>query len=221
MRKLLCLARINGHVRWINQLPQFVKAEVEEGRDRLLRPDARRRPADRWPDRTARSIYVDPTTGAFRARPASARHQPAAGGRRIRRSTSSTTAASCTRSGKPSLRGGAKRDSDPQPRLVGNDASSLRSVGTRHASTHRRHRRPAQCRQIDPVQPAGRQAPGAGRRPARRDPRPARGRGATCSASISGSSTPPASRTRTRTRCPAACASRPKRPCARPTPRCS
>jgi hypothetical protein len=51
---------------------------------------------------------------------------------------------------------------------------------------HRRHRRPAQRRQIDPVQPAGRQAPGAGRRPAGRDPRPARGRGAPARARIPG-----------------------------------
>ena len=38
-----------------------------------------------------------------------------------------------------------------------------------------RHRRTAERRQIHAVQPAGRQAPGAGRRPARRHPRPPRG----------------------------------------------
>ena len=52
------------------------------------------------------------------------------------------------------------------------------SVGFAEIRLHRRHRRPAQCRQVDAVQPAGRQAAGAGRRPPGRHPRPARGRGA-------------------------------------------
>ena len=43
---------------------------------------------------------------------------------------------------------------------------------------HHRHCRTAECRQVDPVQPAGRPARRAGRRPARRHPRPARGAGA-------------------------------------------
>ena len=37
----------NGHIRWINQLPQFAQAEVEEGSDRIFWPGARRRPPDR------------------------------------------------------------------------------------------------------------------------------------------------------------------------------
>ena len=45
--KLLCISRQNGHIRWINQLPQFQKAKTQEGRDRLFWPGARRRPADR------------------------------------------------------------------------------------------------------------------------------------------------------------------------------
>ena len=43
-------------------------------------------------------------------------------------------------------------------------------------AAHRRHRRPAQCRQVDAVQSAGRQAARAGRRPAGRDARPPRRR---------------------------------------------
>ncbi len=42
---------------------------------------------------------------------------------------------------------------------------------------HHRHCRPAQCRQVDLVQPAGRTAHRAGRRPAGRDARPPRRRG--------------------------------------------
>ena len=42
---------------------------------------------------------------------------------------------------------------------------------------HHRHCRPAQCRQVDAVQPAGRPARRAGRRPAGRDARPPRRRG--------------------------------------------
>ena len=56
----------------------------------------------------------------------------------------------------------------------------------RHAPSHRRHRRPSQCRQVDPVQSPGRKARRAGRRSPRRDPRPARGRGRIARASNSG-----------------------------------
>ncbi len=42
--------------------------------------------------------------------------------------------------------------------------------GARRHELYRRHRRPAQCRQIDAVQPARRPAPRAGRRHARRHP---------------------------------------------------
>ena len=44
--KLLCIYRQNGHIRWINQLPQFEKRQVEEGRHRLFGAGARRQPAD-------------------------------------------------------------------------------------------------------------------------------------------------------------------------------
>ena len=60
----------------------------------------------------------------------------------------------------------------------------------------RRHRRPAERRQIDPVQPARRQEARARRRPPGRDPRPARGRGAARRPRLHASSTPPASRRR-------------------------
>ena len=70
----------------------------------------------------------------------------AAGGRRRHGLSSSPTTASCSRSGD----------------------------GVEPA--HRRHPRPAQCRQVDPVQPAGRPAAGDRRRHAGRDPRPDRGR---------------------------------------------
>ena len=63
---------------------------------------------------------------------------------------------------------------------------------------HDRHRRPAQRRQVDAVQPPGRTDAGARRRPARRHPRPARGRGAGSAISTSPSSTPPGSRRRRR-----------------------
>ena len=52
-----------------------------------------------------------------------------------------------------------------------------RAPGSETDELHRRHCRPAQCRQVDAVQPAGRPAAGAGRRPAGRDARPPRRRG--------------------------------------------
>ena len=85
----------------------------------------------------------------------------------------------------------------------------------------RRHRRPAECRQVDAVQPARRQEARARRRPAGRHPRPPRGRGAARRPRASASSTPPASRRRTRARCSAACAPRPRRRSPRPTSSCS
>ena len=45
--KLLCIYRQNGHIRWINQLPQFRAGQVEEGPDRLFGPGPCRRPPDR------------------------------------------------------------------------------------------------------------------------------------------------------------------------------
>ena len=73
-----------------------------------------------------------------------------------------------------------------------------------------RDHRPAECRQVDPVQPAGRQEARARRRSARRHARPARGRGAALPISPSPSSTPPGSRRAIRRRSRAACARRPR-----------
>ena len=53
---------------------------------------------------------------------------------------------------------------------------SRNAAGASH-ELHGRHRRTAECRQVHPVQSAGRQAARAGRRPAGRHPRPPRGRG--------------------------------------------
>ena len=41
--KLLCVQRQNGHIRWINQLPQFEHPKAQEGPDRLFRAGPRRR----------------------------------------------------------------------------------------------------------------------------------------------------------------------------------
>ncbi len=57
---------------------------------------------------------------------------------------------------------------EPRPLRVGRTAAH---------ELHHRHYRPAQCRQVDVVQPAGRPARRAGRRPAGRDARPPRRRG--------------------------------------------
>ena len=68
--------------------------------------------------------------------------------------------------------------------------------GARRHELYRRHRRPPQRRQVDAVQPARRSATRAGRRHARRHPRPARGDRPARRSRPSPSSTPPASRTR-------------------------
>ena len=62
--KLLCIARSNGHIRWINQLPEFLKAKSKRGEieysgpvlagNRLIVTGS-----------TGALIYVNPTTGAF------------------------------------------------------------------------------------------------------------------------------------------------------------
>jgi outer membrane protein assembly factor BamB len=62
--KLLCIARSNGHIRWINQLPQFIKAKSKKGEieysgpvlagGRLIVTGS-----------TGALIYVDPTTGSY------------------------------------------------------------------------------------------------------------------------------------------------------------
>ena len=61
--KLLCIARSNGHIRWINQLPEFLKAKSKRGEieysgpvlagNRLIVTGG-----------TGALIYIDPTTGA-------------------------------------------------------------------------------------------------------------------------------------------------------------
>ena len=64
--KLICVARQNGHIRWINQLPQFAKAKSKKGEidysgpvlagGRLIVTGS-----------NGALIYVDPTTGAFQS----------------------------------------------------------------------------------------------------------------------------------------------------------
>jgi outer membrane protein assembly factor BamB len=64
--KLLCVYRQNGHIRWINQLPQFEKAKSKKGEidykgpilagGRLIVTGS-----------NGALIYVDPTTGSFQS----------------------------------------------------------------------------------------------------------------------------------------------------------
>src|SRR3984957_5512254 len=62
-----------------------------------------------------------------------------------------------------------------QVRGIHFSGSCSKSAKCRH-DFHHRHCRPPECRQIDPVQPPGRAAAGAGRRSAGRDARSPRGR---------------------------------------------
>ena len=62
--KLLCIARSNGHIRWINQLPQFVKPKAKKGEIEYSGPVL----AGNRLIVTASNgalIFVDPTTGHF------------------------------------------------------------------------------------------------------------------------------------------------------------
>ena len=62
--KLLCVSRENGHVRWLTQLPQFVKAKAKKGEidysgpvlagGRLVVTGS-----------NGALVFVDPTTGSF------------------------------------------------------------------------------------------------------------------------------------------------------------
>jgi outer membrane protein assembly factor BamB len=64
--KLLCISRQNGHIRWINQLPQFVKAKAKKGEIEYSGPVL----AGGRLIVTASNgalIYVDPVTGAFQS----------------------------------------------------------------------------------------------------------------------------------------------------------
>ena len=94
--KLLCVYRQNGHIRWINQLPQFEKAKSKKGEidysgpvlagGRLIVTGS-----------NGALINVDPATGSVpepdeRRR----RRQPAAGRRQLDALHSTTTAAGCT-----------------------------------------------------------------------------------------------------------------------------
>jgi outer membrane protein assembly factor BamB len=64
--KLLCISRLNGHIRWINQLPQFQKAKSKKGEleysgpilagGRLIVTGS-----------TGVVINIDPTTGSFQS----------------------------------------------------------------------------------------------------------------------------------------------------------
>ena len=60
--KMVCVYRQNGHIRWINQLPQFQRQRPRRG-DRLFGPDPGRGSVDRRGSNGA-LIYVDPATGA-------------------------------------------------------------------------------------------------------------------------------------------------------------
>jgi outer membrane protein assembly factor BamB len=61
--RLLCVSRLNGHIRWLTQLPQFVKPKTKKGEidysgpvlagNRLIVTGS-----------NGALIYVDPTTGS-------------------------------------------------------------------------------------------------------------------------------------------------------------
>ena len=64
--KLLCIARSNGHVRWINQLPQFLKQKSKKGEIEYSGPILAGGRLIVTGSNGA-LIYVDPTTGAFQS----------------------------------------------------------------------------------------------------------------------------------------------------------
>ncbi len=165
--KLICVYRQNGHIRWITQLPQFMKPKSKKGEIDYSGPVLA---GDR--------LIVTGSNGAIdHGRPGQWSHpepddrrapdQPAAGRREL-----------------DALRARRSRPLERVPLSPRSVRAALLSA--RHASSDHRHRRPSQCRQIDLVQPARRQAPGAGRRPSRRDPRSARRRGEAARARLSG-----------------------------------
>jgi outer membrane protein assembly factor BamB len=64
--KLICVARQNGHIRWINQLPQFVKAKSKKGEIDYSGPVlAGGRLIVTGSNGTL--IYVDPASGALQS----------------------------------------------------------------------------------------------------------------------------------------------------------
>ena len=64
--KLLCVARQNGHIRWINQLPQFVKAKSKKGEIEYSGPVLAGGRLIVTGSNGA-MIFVDPTTGSFQS----------------------------------------------------------------------------------------------------------------------------------------------------------
>ena len=64
--KLLCIYRQNGHIRWINQLPQFLKPKSKKGEIEYSGPVLAGGRLIITGSNGA-LIYVDPTTGAFQS----------------------------------------------------------------------------------------------------------------------------------------------------------
>ena len=64
--KLICIYRQNGHIRWINQLPQFQKAKSKKGQIEYSGPVLAGGRLIVTGSNGA-LIYVDPTTGAFQS----------------------------------------------------------------------------------------------------------------------------------------------------------
>ena len=62
--KLLCIYRQNGHIRWINQLPQFLKAKSKKGEIEYSGPVLAGGRLIITGSNGA-LIFVDPTSGAF------------------------------------------------------------------------------------------------------------------------------------------------------------
>ena len=173
------------------------KAAAEEGRGRAApaaapagRSRRRRRSSRCSRRRAARSRRPQPVQGAGRLRrPCRARSRP----------------------GRPTRSPRRGANPDCRARAIEARAGSRRPQHDRFChELHPRHRRTAERRQVDAVQPAGRQAPRAGRRPARRDARPARGRRRGSAISRSPWSTPRASTKARPTASSAACWRRPR-----------
>jgi outer membrane protein assembly factor BamB len=67
--KLLCIARSNGHVRWINQLPAFINVKSKKGQIEYSGPVLAGGRLIITGSNGA-LIYVDPATGAFQSQTA-------------------------------------------------------------------------------------------------------------------------------------------------------
>ena len=165
--KLLCIARSNGHIRWINQLPQFEHPKRRR----------RARSTSTGPILAGDRLIVVGSNGVMINIDPVDRLVPddqTSAGAGISQGRSSPTSTLYIYD-----------DCRPLDRVPVSTSTAGRcpAIAAAMAVAHRRHRRPAQRRQVDPVQPARRQAAGAGRRPPGRDPRPPRGRGAICSGS--------------------------------------